>query len=181
MIHLETERLIIRNYRTEDFPQVYDYFSNEEVARYEDFYPMSKDEVRDMINENKTKDNRLVVELKDTHMVIGSIGYFVDKDGDYSMDYDFNPSYSKKGYATEAGKKLLEHLFTSLKVEGVFADCDIRNENSWKLMERLGFKKLTQLDDESFKEDMEGNPIIISVYIYKIEKEDYFINNSKML
>lgn len=179
MIHLETERLIIRNYRTEDFQQVYEYFSNEEVAKYEDFYPMSEDEVREMINENKTKDNRLVVELKDNHIVIGSIGYFVDEDDDYSMDYDFNPSYSKKGYATEAGKKLLEHLFTTLNVEGVFGDCDIRNENSWRLMERLGFKRLEQQDDEFYKEDMEGNPILISIYIYKINKEDYFLNRPK--
>lgn len=180
MIYLETERIIIRNYRTEDFQQVYDYFSNEEVTKYEDFYPMSQDYVKDMIKENKNKDNRLVVELKGTHIVIGSIGYFVDEDGDYSMDYDFNPSYGKKGYATEAGKKLLDHLFNTLNVEGIFGDCDIHNENSWRLMERLGFKRLTQLDNESYKEDMDGNPILISIYIYKIEKEDYFINNPKM-
>ncbi|MCM1989176.1 GNAT family N-acetyltransferase [Oceanirhabdus seepicola] len=173
MICLETEHLILRNYRIEDFNDIYDYFSNEEVARYEDFYPMSEDEVKELIKEWQDKDSRLVVELKDKHVVIGSIGYFVDEDDDYSMDFDFNPDYGKKGYATEAGKKLLEHLFNTVDVKEVYGDCDINNENSWKLLERLGFKRIRQIDDESYKEDMEGNEIIISIYLYKIEKNNY--------
>jgi len=152
----------------EDFHDIYAYFSNEEVAMYEDFYPMSEDEVKEQIDEWKDKDNRLVVELKNKHVVIGSIGYFIDEDGDYSMDYDFNPTYGKMGYATESGKNLLNHLFNTVGAKEVYGDCDIHNKNSWKLMERLGFKRLTQIDDASYKEDMERNPIKISIYIYKI-------------
>lgn len=170
MIDLETERLILRNYKIEDLNDIYEYFSNEEVARYEDFYPMSKDEVKELIEEWQNEDSRLVVELKDKHVVIGSIGYFVDEDGDYSMDFDFNPAYGKMGYATEAGKKLLKHLFNTVGAKEVYGDCDIHNENSWKLLERLGFKRIKQIDDASYKEDMEGNEIIISIYLYKIEK-----------
>lgn len=171
MICLETERLILRNYKPEDFNDVYLYFSNEEVAKYEDFYPMSETEVKELIEEWKDKDSRLVAELKNTNTIIGSIGYFVDEDGDYSIDFDFNPSYGRRGYATEAGKKLLNYLFNSLKVNKVFADCDIRNENSWKLLERLGFNRISQIDDESYKDDICGNPILISIYLYCIENK----------
>lgn len=163
MIRLETERLVLRNYRTEDFGDIYEYFSNEEVARYEDFYPMSDDEVREQIDEWIDKDSRLVAELKDKNIVIGSIGYFVDEDGDYSMDYDFNPLYGKMGYATEAGRKLLAHLFHTIGAKEVYSDCDIHNENSWRLLERLGFTRIKQIDNESYKEDMEGNPVLISI------------------
>jgi ribosomal-protein-alanine N-acetyltransferase len=150
MIHLETERLILRNYHNEDINDIHEYFSNEDVARYEDFYPMSQDEVKELIDEWKDKDSRLVVELKDKNIVIGSIGYFVDEDGDYSMDFDFNPAYGKMGYATEAGKKLLSHLFHTIGVKEVYADCDIHNENSWRLLERLGFTRIKQIDNESY-------------------------------
>ena len=51
MIQLETERLIIRNYRDTDLKDVYEYFSNEEVARYEDFDPMTVEDVNDEISE----------------------------------------------------------------------------------------------------------------------------------
>ncbi len=37
MILFETERLILRNYAMGDVPAVHEYFSNEEVSRYEDF------------------------------------------------------------------------------------------------------------------------------------------------
>lgn len=168
MIRLETERLILRNYRVKDLNDTFEYFSNEDVARYEDFYPMNKEDVIELIDEWQEKDSRLVVELKDNNKVIGSIGYFIDEDGDYSMDFDFNPSYGKKGYATEAGKKLLAHLFHTVGAKEIYGDCDINNENSWRLLEKLGFKRLKQLDNESYKDDMEGNPIIISIYLYKI-------------
>ena len=51
MVKLETERLILRNYQKEDMEQVQKYFSNEDVARYEDFYPMSIEEVAEMVSE----------------------------------------------------------------------------------------------------------------------------------
>lgn len=103
---------------------------------------MSNAEVKELIEEWKDNDSRLVVELKDKNIVIGSIGYFVDEDGDYSMDFDFNPSYGKLGYATEAGKKLLNHLFHTIGAKEIYGDCDIHNENSWRLLERLGFKRI---------------------------------------
>lgn len=172
MIRLETERLILRNYRLEDLNNIFEYFSNEAVAKYEDFYPMSKEDVNELIDEWKEKDSRLVVELKDNHKVIGSIGYFVDEDGDYSMDFDFNPSYGKMGYATEAGRELLSHLFHTVGAKEIYGDCDINNVNSWRLLEKLGFKRLKQIDNESYKDDMNGNPILISIYLYKIENNN---------
>lgn len=82
MVQIETERLLLRNYRIEDIEDVYEYFSNEEVARYEDFYPMEREEVTEMLTEWSAMDNRLVAVLKSTDKVIGSVGYWVDDDGD---------------------------------------------------------------------------------------------------
>lgn len=170
MIHLETERLVLRNYRPEDFADINAYFSNEKVAKYEDFYPMSEEQVEKLIQNWADKDSRLVAELKEEQRVIGSIGYFIDDDGDYSIDFDFNPVYGKRGFATEAGVKLLDYLFNTLNVSKVFGDCDVRNENSWRLLERLGFKRVSQIDNESYKDDYAGNPILISIYLYCLEK-----------
>lgn len=173
MVHIETPQLILRNYKTTDFEDIKKYFSNEEVCRYEDFYPMSDEQVKNLIDEWKDMDNRLVVELKENGIVIGSIGYWIDDEGHHCMDYDFNPEYGKKGYATEAGKALIFHLFNSLGVNAVYGDCDARNVSSWKLLERLGFHRMQQLDNQSYKNDRDGNPILISTFLYGLEKEDY--------
>ena len=176
MVILETERLIIRNYMETDFLDVYEYFSNEEVACFEDFDPMSEEDVKELISDWIEEDNRLVAELKSTKKVIGSIGYWIDEDGDYSIDYDFNPRYQKMGYVTEAGRELLNYLFHTVRIEKIYGDCDVRNEGSWKLLERLGFKRIEQLDNESYKDDRNGNPILISIYLYLLKKEEYSFN-----
>lgn len=46
MIALETERLILRNYHPSDFKDIFAYFSNEEVSRYEDFIQCQKNKSR---------------------------------------------------------------------------------------------------------------------------------------
>ena len=58
MVLLETARLLLRNYKEEDFSDVMSYFSSEEVSRYEDFYPMSEAQVKKIISEWKDMDNQ---------------------------------------------------------------------------------------------------------------------------
>lgn len=174
MIKLETDRLILRNYKTEDLSDVLAYFSDEEVSRYEDFYPMSKEQVREIIDEWRGMDNRLVAELKSASAVIGSIGYWIDDAGHYCMDYDFNPEYGGKGYATEAGRELIRYLFQEAGIDAVYGDCDVRNEASWKLLERLGFRRMQKLDGQSYKKDRNDQPVLISTYLYGLEKAENF-------
>ena len=45
MIRFETERLILRNYTMDDVPAVHEYFSNEEVSWYEDFWPQTVESI----------------------------------------------------------------------------------------------------------------------------------------
>ena len=49
MITIETSRLLLRNYRVTDFEDIIKYFSDEEVSKFEDFYPMSGEQVKNII------------------------------------------------------------------------------------------------------------------------------------
>lgn len=167
MIRLETERLILRNYTLDDVPAVHDYFSNEDVARYEDFYPMTLEEVTEIINEWKDMDNRMTVQLKESGELIGSVGYWIDDNGKYSIDYDFNPRFQNKGYATEAAREIVRHLVKDLSVTDIYGDCDERNVASASLLLRLGFKKVYTNTNASYKNDADGNPIVITADVYK--------------
>ncbi len=51
MMKIETDRLLLRNYKESDFEDIFKYFSDEEVSKFEDFYPMSEEQVRDIIAE----------------------------------------------------------------------------------------------------------------------------------
>lgn len=167
MIMLETERLVLRNYTMNDIPAVHDYFSNEDVARYEDFYPMTMEEVKKELTEWKDMDNRMAVQLKESGELIGSVGYWVDDNGKYSIDYDFNPKFQNKGYATEAAKEVIRHLTEDLHIKEIYGDCDERNTDSSNLLLRLGFKKIYKNENASYKNDAAGNSIIITVNVYQ--------------
>lgn len=177
MIHLETERLLLRNYSEKDLSDVMEYFSSEEVSRYEDFYPMSENQVREMISEWKTMNKRLVAELKSNHRVIGSVGYWIDEEGHHCIDYDFNPEFGGNGYATEACRELIRYLFDIKGIPEAYGDCDVRNEGSWKLLERLGFKRMQTLDNQSYKNDADGQPILIQTYLYGLKNRTKGENN----
>ena len=43
---METERLILRRYTESDLQDLYEYLSNEEVVKYEPYWPMSIQETR---------------------------------------------------------------------------------------------------------------------------------------
>jgi RimJ/RimL family protein N-acetyltransferase len=54
-----------------------------------------------------------------------------------------------------------------LHVKEIWGDCDERNTASSKLLERLGFQLIETVDD-SYKEDADGNPIMIRSRVYKL-------------
>ena len=53
----------------------------------------------------------------------------------------FDPASQGRGYATEAVGELVRYLFEDRGKHKVTADCDTRNEGSWRLLERLGFTR----------------------------------------
>ena len=170
MIHLQTDRLILRNYTMDDVIAVHEYFSSEEVTRYEDFGPMALDEVEEMLSEWKDMDNRMAVVLKETGELIGSAGYWAENEGEeteYSLDYDFNPRFWHKGYATEAAGEVARYLAEDLGAKEIWGDCDERKLASAHVLEGLGFALVKTVDD-AYKEDADGKPIMIRVQIYKL-------------
>lgn len=115
-------------------------------------------------------DNRMAVVLKETGELIGSVGYWDDEeDGEteYSIDFDFNPRFWHRGYAFEAAKEVVRHLTEDLHVQEIYGDCDERNTASSRLLERLGFQLIETVDD-AYKEDADGNPIMIRSRVYKL-------------
>ena len=54
---------------------------------------------------------------------------------------DRDPRRPRHAHGTEAITELVRYLFEYRTKHKVCADCDIRNEPSWKLLERVGFRR----------------------------------------
>lgn len=66
--------------------------------------------------------------------------------------YMFHPQAWGRGYAAEAVRAMLEHLKTDLRVSCAEAAIDTRNLRSQRLVERLGFVRVGEVEDaDEFK------------------------------
>lgn len=174
MIFYETDRLIIRNYQTGDVNDYFEYMSLESTALHEDFEPYSFDECKKAVSERLKDDTFCVVVLKEANRVIGDLCFRKGDYETYEIAYDFNEKYGGKGYATEACKILIKHIFTVLNGRRLYVGCNEDNIKSWRLLERLGLRREAHcIEDVSFKNDENGNPIYVNSYFYALLKKEW--------
>ncbi|MCK4260939.1 MAG: GNAT family N-acetyltransferase [Halanaerobiales bacterium] len=116
MKQMETERLIIRRFISEDWEDLYEYISIPEVVLYEPYDIYTKD---DCINEAKCRseeeNNRFwAVCLKDSKKMIGHVFFAQLKPAEFrtwEIGYVFNPNFWGNGYAIETSKRILQYGF----------------------------------------------------------------------
>ena len=72
-MRIETERLILRRYTTDDLQDLYEYLSDKDVVEFEPYKPMNIEEVKKNLNWRISTDEMIAVELKENHKVIGNV------------------------------------------------------------------------------------------------------------
>lgn len=87
--------------------------------------------------------NGLVICLHGDDNVIGEIVFNVEdwKHQRVELGYRINGSYSGQGVCSEAANLLIDYLFSEIGVFKIVAKCDPRNIGSYRVMEKLGFKR----------------------------------------
>lgn len=164
----ETERLILRRYTERDFDDLFEYLSDDEVVKFEPYKAMTAEETRENLKWRIETDEMIAVELKENHKMIGNI-YFGKRDFDSrEIGFVFNRNFWGKGYAKESCRAIIEFAFQS-GVHRIFAECDPENQNSWRLLESLGFEREAHLKQNVyFWTDEQGNPLWKDTYIYSM-------------
>lgn len=92
---------------------------------------------------------------------IRNIGWFID------------PKYQGHGYATEAATTILDFMFNVVLIDEIRTEANIINPASWKLMEKLGFKRIGESLSSHY--DEVGNQLM--QYDYLLTKDMYLKNN----
>ncbi len=173
VIIAETERLILRRYTEADLEDLYEYLSNPNVVEHEPYKPMGMEEVKDNLAWRISTDEMIAVELKANGKMIGNV-YLGKRDFDsLEIGYVFNQNYWRKGFAKESCEKLIELAFAN-GTHRIFAECDPQNQNSWGLLEKIGFVREAHLrKNVFFWRDEKGQPIWKDTYIYaRLREED---------
>ena len=65
----------------------------------------------------------------------------MQEDGRAWVAYEVGCAWWGRGLATEATRGMLDHLVSHYAVTQCLATVDQRNQRSWRLLERLGFRR----------------------------------------
>ncbi|MDR7371136.1 GNAT family N-acetyltransferase [Flavobacterium aquidurense] len=161
---IETERLLLRELELSDAEGMFELDSNPNVHIFVGKKPVKHiDESRASIEyiQQQYKDfgiGRWAVILKETNEFLGWSGIkFITNEMNnhkdfYEIGYRFIEKYWGKGYATEAGKAFVNYAFNEMNVDALYASADEGNENSRKILEKLGMNYVNSFEFEGKSE-----------------------------
>ncbi len=148
---LTTERLLLRAYQKEDWERVHIYGVDPDFSKYEMWGPNSVEDthkfIADMVAQSESNPRYkfdFAVCLKENGLLIGGCG--IRRETEFSqvanLGWAINPEFQGRGYATEAAKALIEFGLRELLLSVIYATCDTRNAPSFRVMEKLGMKRV---------------------------------------
>lgn len=145
---LETERLILRRYKTTDIDMQYNVLTDERLHKYIRFPNLTKEEelecIKKWISDADTDCyEKWVIELKENSTAIGniSVNNINVKNNYCNVGYVIMYDYWGNGYAAEALKAVSDYLLSERNYYLVECSCNELNKQSSKVMEKAGFKK----------------------------------------
>ncbi|MBP1042868.1 GNAT family N-acetyltransferase [Vagococcus sp. BWB3-3] len=176
---METEELIVRRFQPEDWQDLYEYLSDEEVVKFEPYGVMTELECQRETNRRVTDPSFWAVYLKNCHKVIGNI-YFAKEDFlTWELGYVFNSHFQGKGFATMAAHLVIQNQLKQGDIHRIIAMCDPKNRPSWQLLERIGMRREGhKISNVYFELDEKGQPIWKDTYEYGILIREYTASHS---
>jgi Acetyltransferases, including N-acetylases of ribosomal proteins len=161
-VELETERLVLRNFRNEDKQEFYSIIQDPQLYKtLPEDHMYNLEEVNNIVNwfiyrydQNTLGDIAkfpLVISLKENNQIIGDIGignYFKDKTAT-EVFYFINSTYWNKGYVSEAMEVFMKYIRENKLAKRLIANIVQGNVASEKILIKNGFKYFDhKYDDE---------------------------------
>lgn len=160
-MHLDSERLLLREFSLSDWPAVNAYTSDPEVVKYLPFGPTTEEQTREHLSqclayavEQPRRIYELAVVLRAENHLIGTatIALHPHERRNASFSYLLHRMYWGQGYATEAMRTLFSFGFGDLQLHRLEDTCDTRNLASARVMEKLGMRREGHLRETIWKD-----------------------------
>ncbi|RSK29112.1 N-acetyltransferase [Bacillus sp. HMF5848] len=178
MIHIETERLLLRDWIATDLNVFREMNADREVMAY--FPNTLTNEETDRFyhaiqREWQTEGYGLyAVEVKHTHRFVGFIGFHkATFEADFTPCVEIGWRLAKaawgQGYATEGASACLEHGFRHLGLHEVYSFTSKINQPSIHVMEKIGLQNLKEFNHPKLSPTSKLSRHVL----YHIAKSDY--------
>lgn len=141
---IHTQRLTLRKIIPDDLPMIYEFMSNPEVTKYEDWIPHQSIEytrgfISWLTNDYKSEEiycwgiqlgEEIIgfILMSNVNEFNGSIAYYIKKD------------CWSKGYATECVIAVMSYMFSRVNIDRIDAKHSIKNIASGKVLKKAGMR-----------------------------------------
>jgi [ribosomal protein S5]-alanine N-acetyltransferase len=148
---LTTDRLVLRTWTTDEATAV---LENARSANWADDFPAEGDHgMAGLFGQHPAwlgeHGHRLIIE-RDSGQVVGSIGLFwPPSEGILEIGYGIVASRRGRGYAPEAARAVAEFALAAPGVHTVFADVELSNPASVRVLEKAGFRRWATEENKS--------------------------------
>lgn len=186
---IETERLILRPFRSQDRVRIHALvYADPRVAPSWSSKTWTIDEMAESFARKCEQSSNSIdfqaIEQKGTQELIGLIGYQLhdDDSDDYwtfeveadrmrhdptylevELTYALGYEYQGKGFATESGKALIEYGFQALNIGRIVNSVAEENVDSVALMKRLGMRIVRNMKPRPFGGPWRNSPGVIGI------------------
>lgn len=172
---LETERLVLRPIRLSDAQDMFEYASDDEVAKFVFEPHTSLENTREIIAQFFLPNTlgKYAIVWKGTNQMIGTIDFHhLDKENKkVEIGYTLSKKFWGRGIMPEAAEKLLWLAFEQLEFNVVYGLYDINNPRSGRVMEKIGMEPVGL-----FPRFLVNKGEAKDMMIYAITRESYGIN-----
>jgi RimJ/RimL family protein N-acetyltransferase len=160
-IDIHTDRLHIRYFEQKDLNShhqilVQAFESNKTIEEVQSWLTWAISNYQELARLYQPPYGDYAIELSATGVVIGSVGivqsvipwgvlegkppeahhYLISPE--FGLFWGILPDYQRQGYATEAGRAIIDYLFNEVNAKQVVATTEFDNHRSQKTMEKLG-------------------------------------------
>ena len=145
---MRTRRLDLGPLRRKDFERLYEHWCIPEVGRWLwDQVPPTREQVeKELVNSLTSFAERgfgvWLLRARVDSRFVGTCGLLSVPEGTGEIEIicSIEPCQWRRGYALEATRAVLRHAFEELEVGEIVGRCDVPNEPSRRLVEKLGMR-----------------------------------------
>ncbi|HWH18614.1 MAG TPA: GNAT family protein [Allosphingosinicella sp.] len=153
MIFAESERLILRRPKREDYEAFLRSWDDPEMTRYTNARPNVSRFISDLIEEMQTKQPgesdlngpwyQFSIERRDNSALVGDIGIGFGVPGERQVEigYRIHPDHHRRGYAREAVAAIIDYLIAEHGIHRFVGVAAAPNAASIALLRSLGFRQ----------------------------------------
>lgn len=167
---LRTERLVLRQLRTQDAEHIYSYFSTDEVTKYYDLEPFTDLAQAESLvfswqeRYNNQQGIRWAISFQEDDRIIGTCGFhnWSKKHRKAEVGYELSSKYWGQGMMTEALNRIILYGTEEMGLNRIGAVIFPDNAASRRLLENTGFSEEGTLKGYYYKNNRFIDAVIFS-------------------